>query len=167
MCNENLHEMDLATHVKKNFHTGTVLKHAQTSSYVSSGLSRRTAIVAPEKRLTKLEHIKWQLHVKGLLFDYLSTGDSSILQRVELLLNMYEHMERLSLLELAVWKAACMSHTAEVKPDDSQSIMTTLHDAILFTAKHQYTWKNYRTETRKSNAHEIIIKQVLPFLGKP
>jgi hypothetical protein len=104
--------------------------------------------------------------VKGLLFDYLSTEDSSILQKGEISLNNYEHMERLSLLELAVWKAACIAQAGLVEID-SKTSLKTVHDAILFTGTHQNTWKKYRTETRKSNAIEIIIKHVLPFFGKP
>jgi hypothetical protein len=153
-------------HVHKNHHMGLVQQLAKRVGCVSNVLLKRTNIVALERRLTKLENTKWQLNVKGMLFDYLSTGDSSIMQKAEISVNMYEHMERLSLLELAVWKAACISHAGEVKLD-SKTSMKTLHDAILFTEKHQHTWKEYRTETRKSNAIEIVIKQVLPFLGKP
>jgi HD-like signal output (HDOD) protein len=65
-----------------------------------------------------------------------------------------------------VWKSACISHAGQVEVESKTSVKT-LHDAILFAANHQHTWKKYRTETRKSNAIEIIIKQVLPFLGKP
>jgi hypothetical protein len=43
----------------------------------------------------------------------------------------------------------------------------TLEDAILCAAKHQHAWKEYTTEMRESNAIEIIITHVLPFLGKP
>jgi hypothetical protein len=164
LCNVDLHKQNPRTHIgSSSIHRNLVLKLAMGESCVSSTLARRTRIVPLESRLTKLEDTKWQLHVKGLLFDYLSTGDSDILQKVESSLKLYEHMGRLSLLELAVWKAACISQV-EV---DSKTSMKTFHDAVLCVAKHQHTWKKYRTETRKSNSIEIIIKQVLPFLDKP
>jgi hypothetical protein len=75
-------------------------------------------------------------------------------------------MERLSLLELAVWKAACISRAGQVEPGSKTNIKT-LHDAILFVANNRHTWKKYREEMRKSNAIEVIIQHVLPFLGKP
>jgi hypothetical protein len=165
LCNRSLvSERDRTLHVNAEFHKGHVLDFARTMNYASSALARRTKTEALECRLTELKHTKWQFHVKALLFDYLSsTGDYNILQKVETSLSMYEHMERLSLLELAVWKAACLSQV-EI---DSKTSMKTFHDAILCVAKHQHNWKKYRTETRKSNAIEIIVKHVLPFLDKP
>lgn len=174
LCDTNLREVDVTAHVMKHYgHRNSILKLAMEQSWAENAFQRRTKVVALESCLVKLEYTKWQLCVKGLLFDHLSTGDSSILQKAENAIDMYEHMERLSLLELAVWKEACISHAGNVELDsktsilDSKTSMKTLHDALLFTAQHQHTWKKYRTETRKSNAIEMIIKHVLPFLGKP
>jgi hypothetical protein len=163
LCDVNLRKVDVDQHVKELHHHHHVQKLAFSGIYVTSALDRWTDIVSLESRLTELEHTKWQLNVKGLLFDYLWAGDATILQKSETSLSLYEHMGRLSLLELAVWKAACISQVEF----DSKTSMKTLHDVILCAAKHQDAWKEYRTETRKSNSIEIIIKQVLPFLDKP
>jgi hypothetical protein len=51
---------------------------------LESALSRRTAIAPLENRMAKLENIKWQLYVKGLLFDYFSKGDYNTLNKLEI-----------------------------------------------------------------------------------
>jgi hypothetical protein len=164
----DLREVDLTEHVHRQDHRSLVwgLAKEDTSGALVYIFNTRTTIGALEIRLTKLFSIKWQRNVKGLLFDYLQTRDASILEKAEISLNNYEYMERLSLLELAVWKAACISHAGQVEVDSKTSVKT-FYDAILCAAKHQHTWKKYRTDTRKSNAIEIIIKHVIPFLGKP
>jgi hypothetical protein len=161
VCNIKFPKMELTRHVTAPNHKKKVSECARPC--VSLTLARRTRIVALESRLTELEHTKWQFHVKALLFDYLWEGDVTIFNKAENLLKLYEHMGRLSLLELAVWKAASISQV-EI---DSKTSMKTLHDVILCAAEYQHTWKKRRTETRKSNAIEIIVKHVLPFLGKP
>jgi hypothetical protein len=166
LCDRSLREIDLTKHIFEAIHQKHVSHIAMGEICVSSSLNRRTTIVPLESRLTKLEDTKWQFHVKALLYDFLSTGDYRIPYKAENLLRLYEHMGRLSLLELAVWKAASISHAGQVEVDSKMS-MKTVHDAILCAAKHQHTWKKYRPETRKSNAIEIIMKHVLPFLGKP
>jgi hypothetical protein len=166
VCNRNLRESDLTDHVQNSSHKELVLALASKGYCLQSILSRRTIIAPLENRLAKLEETKWQLYVKGLLFDYLSTGDNNTLNKVKLSLNNYEHRGRLSLLELAVWKAASISYAGHVELDSKMSIKS-VHDAILCAATHQHTWKKYRTEAWKSNAIEIITKQVLPFLDKP
>jgi hypothetical protein len=68
---------------------------------------------------------------------------------------MYEQMERLSLVEMAVWKAFCMLRAARAIMVNTK--IMTLEDYILFGAAHRSpSWKEYKTEMRKSN--------VLPFL---
>jgi hypothetical protein len=166
LCNKSLRESEFIAHVSQPTHKKNVSQLAMGERCVSSALVKRTKIVPLENRLTELEHTKWQVDVKALLFDYLSTGDSIILKNAETSLNLYEQIERLSLLELAVWKAASISHAGQVEVDFKMS-MKTVHDAILCAATHQHTWKKSLTETRRSNAIEIIIKHVLPFFGKP
>jgi hypothetical protein len=133
-------------------------------------IRRNTNALDLESGVDRLQSPNWQLHVQGVLYRYmkLDTRDDEelLLGQAQTLLQKYEQMERLSLLELAVWKAACISHAGQVELDSKMS-MKSVHDAILCAAKHQHTWKKYRTETRKSNAIEIIIKHVNPFLGKP
>jgi hypothetical protein len=120
----NLHESDLTGHIQNNSHRKLVLALASKGYCLESALSRRTAKVTLENRFAKLEHTKWQLCVKGLLFDYFSTGDYNTLNKVEISLNNYEHRGRLSLLELAVWKAASISYAGHVQVDSKISILS-------------------------------------------
>jgi hypothetical protein len=76
---------------------------------------------------------------------------------------MYEPMERLSLLELAVWKACCISRAGEVRVDPND--VKTVDMAIRFAKKQKLSWKDYTAVMRQSNAIEIIIRNVIPFVG--
>jgi hypothetical protein len=166
-------------HAKAGNHQDNVVKSFEKSSkqYVANlgmrTLRRHTNALDIESGVDRLQSPNWQLHVQGVLYRYMKLADdmfsseeASLLTQAKTLLQKYEQMERLSLLELAVWKAASISHAGQVELDSKMN-MKTVHDAILCAAKHQHTWKKYRTETRKSNAIEIIMKHVLPFLGKP
>jgi hypothetical protein len=136
-------------------------------------LRRNTSVIDLEIGADRLQSLHWQLHVQGILYRYmrldmtsLVSDEASLLKQAKTLLQKYEQMERLSLLELAVWKAACVSRSTRVDLDSKMS-MKSVEDAVLCVANNHHTWKEYRTETRRSNAIEIIIKHVLPFLGKP
>jgi hypothetical protein len=132
-------------------------------------LFRNTSALDLDSRADRLPSLNWKLEIQGVLYRYVKLDTTcmanegmSLLIQAETLLQKYEQMERLSLLELAVWKAACTSCVEF----DSKTNMKTLHDAILFVANNRHTWKKYRTEMRKSNAIEIVIQHVIPFLGK-
>jgi hypothetical protein len=123
-----------------------------------------------ESGVDRLQDPNWQLHVQGVLYRYMTLGvntdDESLLREAKALLQECEQREWLAWLELAVWKAACISRATRVELDSKMS-MKSVEDAVLCVANNHHTWKKYRTETGKSNAIEIIIKHVLPFLGKP
>jgi hypothetical protein len=134
-------------------------------------LTRGTNALDLDSRADRLQSLNWKLQVQGVLYRFMkldlvhSSTDTiySLLGQAETLLQKFEQMERLSLLELAVWKAACISCAGRVEVAG----MKTLDDAIMCVANNRHTWKQYRAETRKTNAIEIIIQRVLPFLGKP
>jgi hypothetical protein len=135
-------------------------------------LRRNSNVVDLESSVDQLQSLNWKLQVQGVLYRYMkldtcsASDEASLLGDVKALIQKYEQMERLSLLELAVWKAACISRAGQEEVDSKTSIKT-LHDAILWVANNHHTWKKYRKEMRKSNAIEIVIQHVLPFLGKP
>jgi hypothetical protein len=177
LCDTELeNELHRREHTQELCHQQNVVR---TLGYIHENYSaitvirRNTAVVDLESGVDRLQSLNWQLHVQGVLYRYMRLGtdwslsdELSLLGQAKTLLQKYEQMERLSLLELAVWKAACISHATRIEVDSKMNIKSA-HDAILCVAKHQHTWKKYRTETRKSIAIEIIIKHVLPFLGKP
>jgi hypothetical protein len=112
----------------------------------------------------------WENRVLAQLFHYMagdidgSTDTYQHLREAERLLERYERMERFALLELAVWKMTCTRHAGEVKVDPKN--VRTVEDAMRFAEKQRTAWKGYKTEMRYSNAIEIIMSQVIPFVGK-
>jgi hypothetical protein len=130
-------------------------------------LRRNSIVVDVERNADQVQCLHWKLQVQGILYRYMKLDttcsvneEASLLCQAETLIQKYEQMERLSLLELAVWKAACISRAGQVEPGSKTNIKT-LHDAILFVANNRHTWKKYREEMRKSNAIEVIIQHVL------
>jgi hypothetical protein len=82
---------------------------------------------------------------------------------VEKTLDMYEWKERLLLLDLVLWKAACQSNppNSTVSPNGTVSPSTYL-------AWRDWTdrgWKQGKAEMRGSSNIDIILRAVLPFLG--
>jgi len=69
------------------------------------------------------------------------------------LLEKYEHLERISLLQQAVWKASC-----EMSPDKP------VNDAIYWKNWLNKDWKQKKTDTRNSFAISVIIPLVIPSL---
>jgi hypothetical protein len=68
------------------------------------------------------------------------------------------------LLELAVWKVTCTRHAGEVEVDPNN--VKTVEDMMRFAEKQRSAWKDYNNEMRHSNAIEIIMSHVIPFVGK-
>lgn len=162
-------------HTQDSDHQGKVLATLKSKGRMVdisciSILFRNTRVLDLASSADRLQSLNWKLQVQGVIYQYMvetttssiSTEPSLIVQ-AKTLLEKYEQMERLSLLELPVGKAACISRV-EIDPETH---IKTLHDAILCVANSHHIWKNYRAETRKTNAAEIIIQHVLPFLGEP
>lgn len=125
--------------------------------------------VTVKKQRTRQLHKPWQNQVHLQQFHFLNhdlgdkAGAEEHLLEAERLLKKFEEMERLSLLELTVWKAACISRARDTTlPKD----VKTVGDALLYTERNRDCWKDYRTAMRSSNAVEIVIKHVHPFIRK-
>jgi hypothetical protein len=178
-------EQDRKEHAQESGHQTNVLKKLEsdgrkhTGSYTESGMTpwmilrRNTSALTLDSRADRLPSLNWKLEIQGVLYRYtkldmtcMADEGVSLLVQAETLLRKYEQVERLSLLELAVWKEACISCAGQEKVD-SKTSMETLDHAILFVAKNRHTWKKYRTEMRKASAIDIVIQHVVPFLGKP
>jgi len=77
------------------------------------------------------------------------------------LLMRYEMKERISLLELAAWKVACIYQQDELQREGSIRALSNWLSAKYFV---EHGWKDYRTEMRQSNRISIIVESVVPFL---
>jgi hypothetical protein len=176
VCGTSLSEAGLTKHARDTKHRDAVVKiSAGATTYEL--LDKRTEIYKFERRLDRLGCTKWQLHVQGLLFRFLVTPRPSRARvtftrtrkldpclPIEELLSKYEQMERLSLLELAVWKASCTIRAGEVEVDLSG--VKTVEDVRSFSEKQRNSWKDYRAEMRHSYLIDIVITGVVPFVGK-
>ena len=67
-------------------------------------------------------------------------------------------MERLTYLELAVWKATCVSDMPS-----SYLSMSSLYDVMQWVKGH---WKTIKDDERSSNSIEIVMQRILPFLDE-
>jgi hypothetical protein len=160
-------------HIQK---IGHLSKLTEFKAKVETGrvfLSRFDKVSNIKRRASELCET-WENRVLAQLFRYMardiddSTDTSHYLQEAERLLGKYERMERFCLLELAVWKATCTQRAGEVKvdPNNVKTVEDTIRFAQKLAEKQHSVWKDYKTEMRHSNAIEIIMSLVLPFVGK-
>jgi hypothetical protein len=105
---------------------------------------------------------RWRWEIESLLLEYVqddegaATLSSSVaLSKAKIVLTKYELMERLSLLELAVWKASLAS-------DPFFSTMEEL-DAY-WTLDRNFDPVAYVNARRVTSGITVIIQGVLPFL---
>jgi hypothetical protein len=113
-----------------------------------------------EPRIQQLGIVKWQNLIRADLHSRLIslTGDGnshiteSSIRDFDKLLIKYEKMEKISLLELTIWKAACiMEKTEEL----------TYYAMLEWNSRG---WKDSKAKMRRCSAIDMIIRNVLPFL---
>ena len=112
-----------------------------------------------EPRIQRLGLPKWQWHVRSELHQTSTLLHGTYLNETKVykLLAKYECMERLSLLEMAVWKTVCILGK-EAEDDESDQGETT-------TQQPMRGWQVYKTPTTRHNsAIHVIVGGVMPFL---
>jgi hypothetical protein len=126
----------------------------------TSTLNSSSSIVARSQTLG-LE--AWRDKVQASIFrcrayDRLSMEDNAPttqqqrLERVHAILGRLEQKERLSLLELAIWKALCLLD------------MPAMTDYMEARQWHTYKWQSNKSKYQRSNASAVIVAAVLLFL---
>lgn len=111
-----------------------------------------------EIRIDRLGLYRWRCEVQSRLFRYIvGTGVPASVsrQRGETLLAKYEKMERLSLLELAAWKASLTNDPFFTSMDDLDA-----H----WTLEKGFDPVAYKNTRRVTSGITAIIQGVLPFL---
>jgi hypothetical protein len=124
-------------------------------------LSWRLKFSLLEPRIEQLGARDWRVHDREDLFSRLisltAEGNSQAMKShmsdSEKLLLKYEHKERVSLLEMAVWKASCVM-------DKSEEL--TYYAMLDWKSRG---WKESKDKMRSCNAIEVIVRSVLPFLS--
>jgi hypothetical protein len=125
----------------------------------------RAKYTAMAPRIARLGCLKWQRIIQHELYpqamSIIMTGASTndgVDCKVEFefqegRLAFFETMERISLLELAIWKAACiMEKTEEL----------TYYAMLEWKLRG---WKESKAKMRRSSAIDVIIRNTLPFLS--
>jgi len=136
-----------------NRSTSTAMNRALSKASSSSPSSSLL-----QTRIDQLGLSAWRDAVQACLFRYLTgTEDTELcLSDAITALRKYEHLERISLLELAVWKATCIVE------------MPSCTDYYAVTQWFKSGWKIQKEAQRKSGASiSIIMSMVVPFLDKP
>lgn len=161
LCNTiDLLKPDIKIHLREPTHMANAQDLALAKVAGKQALSRMNSITPPAgiiERLGKLP-APWREFVQASAFVYLmDSPDKSVTRynETKTMLLHYEHQHRLALLELVVWKAACLTN------------MTTVGDYFAAQQWCRSDWKNEKCVHRNNNAICIVMKSVVPFLGPP
>jgi ankyrin repeat protein len=111
----------------------------------------------------RMEHLgldKWRMDVAGLI-DSMTKEDSKRVKVQEIFerLSKYEEMERISLLELAVWRESCLNGDGISKFDSMQAV-----EDLGVADRETFDPVEYKRERRIKSGVDAIICGVLPFL---
>jgi hypothetical protein len=105
---------------------------------------------------------QWHVNIFSMHIDDQADATSPALIKI---LEKYEMMERLSLLEVVVWKASCISYHA--RHTNSSTSFVTMQDIEDYWALDEnFNPLEYRRQRRIESASGItvIIQNVMPFL---
>lgn len=110
-----------------------------------------------EPRISILSCPDWKKTLRADLYMFLneegpaSTRETAAVQTLE----HFEHLERVALLEQAVWRSVCQLNPAYTTSDPMYNFQW-----------FQQGWKDRKEEMRHSSSIGIVVKSVLPFLGQ-
>jgi len=136
-----------------NFST---LKTLQQEKWLADAFSERSTFVNElEQRVASLGLPRWRWELQARLFKYIRTGSDQTKAWIHETLEKYEKMERLSLLELAVWKASLVN----------DPFFETLDDLDAYwTLDRNFDPVAYKNNRRVTSGITAIIQGVLSFL---
>jgi hypothetical protein len=139
-------------------HKFASFKNAQTNAHA---LSERVKYCVRE--IGELPTEKWRWHMNHLCYMF-ATHQASLCESTLLdTLAMYQAKEKLSLLDLAVWKHHCLPSFAEM----TCSRTVSMQDIEDYGALDQrFAPRAFRTNVRVKGGALVIIEHVLPFLGR-
>ena len=106
------------------------------------------------------EHVSRHGPWRGKIYEVIGRAflqkDQTLIQDAEDLLRQYKHLERISLLELAVWKFACLSM------DQKQD--RTKQSFLEWSRWYTSGWKQHKKSHYRCNQVVILMKAIVPFL---
>jgi hypothetical protein len=109
--------------------------------------------------MKQLGLLRWRMHIKELLYDYATDFENcEDIDTICCELKKYEKMERLSLLELAVWKTSCLSF-------DGSKDFRSMQDILdLWTLDETFDPVEYKRQCRYSGKLAVILRGVMTFI---
>ena len=125
--------------------------------------------IAPSASQLQLE--RWQWHINHLCHEYInnhaeSLPDDKLLNPIYATLCKYKKKEKLSLLELAIWKSKCLVHHAEVTGVGNEAHGVTMQEIDDYWALNEtFNPRQYRREIRIKSEISVIVDNTLLFLG--
>lgn len=110
---------------------------------------------------------RWRWHMSHLCMEFLNdeTRSGPGCERILATKSFYMAKEQMALLELAVWKGACLTHFAQISGVPSAAHVSMQEIEDYGALETSFDPMQHRQAARTSCGSEIIITNVLPFLG--
>ena len=159
LCEEHFVNSNAASkHIQGYWHNHRANQISKEKIVIRSMLDKQQRVQSFfEPRISRLSCPDWQNRVRMDVYMFLNEEGPADEQEITAVhtLERFEHLERVSLLEQAVWRSVCQLHPAN-----------TTSDPIYNFQWFQQGWKDRKEEMRHFSSIEIVVKSVLPFLGK-
>ena len=120
-------------------------------------------------QIARLGLAQWRQHAKAELFDYIFSPGNQVCRVVDgggvpssitRLVKKYMNLEKTSLLELAVWKASCLSF------DDSLSFHTMQDILDQWAMDANFDPVAYKAERRFTGNIAVIVRGVMEYIDE-
>lgn len=153
-CNETIQYKDWGEHAGTSRHRLMTEQHTTLIATEKKLWQNRRDAKRLADRVALLLAQTQQDDMKSKLLHFVFNPDEPLVT-MERTLERYEYMDRLVLLELAVWKAACLLRRPKGPINDCIDMMEWMATG----------WMELKEEARASTMFTIIVPHVIRFLG--
>ena len=123
--------------------------------------TKKVRVTCPATEIEKLGLLRWRQQIKADIHDYIFDSSDVVHEvpsSVTHQLQKYTKLEKISLLELAVWKASCLWF------DGSLSFRTMQDILDQWAIDKSFDPVTYKAERRFTSSTAVIMRGVLQFL---
>jgi len=164
LCNKcGISPSEWNQHQNDQSHKERYTKATQALKEHKDVMQRRSTVKSFEARISRLSYSVWRNELQAMQLSFLMKELSFLMKELNIAsssqlflkkLQHFEHLERVSLLEQAVWRSVC-----QMAPNGSSK------DPLYYMNWFTEGWKEQKEKMRGLNAISVIITAVLPFLG--